>query len=126
MVTLRLLKMLHSGPEFQLVELKSARIASLLPCFHAIHFPEADEKEDAKDYVEEHTCPEWRNGFLLVDGTKFSFFQRPGLHGDTWFNKDGEYSIDCHVCHEISFVYQRIYSFTHIYSFSLSRCLTIS
>jgi hypothetical protein len=110
------------------VEKCTDRVVVALLSHHddTIHFPEADEKEDAKDYVEEHTCLEWRNGFLLVDGTKFLFFQRPGLHGDTWFNKDGEYSIDCQVCHEISFVYQRIYSFTHIYSFSLSRCLTIS
>ena len=63
----------------------------------AIHFPNVDEKEDTKNYVESHTCPEWRDGFLLVDGTKFAFFQRPGLHGDTWFDKDGEYSISCQV-----------------------------
>ncbi|KAH9974181.1 hypothetical protein BGW80DRAFT_1170848 [Lactifluus volemus] len=66
----------------------------------AIHFPEADEKEDAKDFVEKQMCSEWRNSFLLADGTKFAFFQRPGLHGDAWFDKDGEYSIDCQVSHD--------------------------
>jgi hypothetical protein len=84
------------------VEKCTDRVVVALLSHHddAIHFPEADEKEDAKEYVEEHTCPEWRNGFLLVDGTKFSFFQRPGLHGDAWFDKDGVYSIDCQVCHD--------------------------
>ena len=33
-----------------------------------------DEKEDAKDYIEEQTCSEWQNGFLLADGMKFAFF----------------------------------------------------
>jgi hypothetical protein len=65
-----------------------------------IHFSEADEKEHAKDFVEKQTCLEWHNGFLLADGTKFTFFQCPGLHGDTWFDKDGEYSIDCQVSHD--------------------------
>jgi hypothetical protein len=85
------------------VEKCTDRVVVALLSHHddAIHFPEAIEKEEAKDYVEEHTCPEWRDGFLLADGTKFSFFQRPGLHGDAWFDKDGEYSIDCQVspCH---------------------------
>jgi hypothetical protein len=68
----------------------------------AIHFPSPDEKEDAKAFVEKSTCPEWRNGFLLVDGTKFPFFQRPGLHGDAWFDKSGGYSIDCQVRRNIN------------------------
>lgn len=68
--------------------------------FHdeAIHLPDAEEKQSLKTYVEEMTCPEWRSGFLIVDGSKFPFFQCLGLHGDAWFDKDGEYSIDCQVC----------------------------
>jgi hypothetical protein len=67
----------------------------------AVHLPDAAEKEEAKLFVESQTCPEWRDGFLLVDGTKFAFFQRPGLHGDSWFDKDGEYSISCQVRRDI-------------------------
>ena len=63
----------------------------------AVHFPDADKKEAAKKFVKTHTCSEWRNGFLLVDGTKFSLFQRPGLHSNAWYDKSGEYSIDCQV-----------------------------
>jgi hypothetical protein len=82
------------------VEKCTDRVIVALLSLHdeAIHLPTAEEKEDAKSYVEETTCPEWRDGFLLADGTKFPFFQRPGLHGDAWFDKDGEYSIDCQVC----------------------------
>jgi hypothetical protein len=64
----------------------------------AIHLPTAEEKESAKAWVEEQACPEWRDGHLLVDGTKFAVFQRPGLHGDAWFDKNKDYSLDCQVC----------------------------
>jgi hypothetical protein len=81
------------------VEKCTDRVIVALLSLHddAVHFPDADHREQAKTFVEEHTCAEWRNGFLLVDGTKFPLFQRPGLHGDAWFDKDGEYSIDCQV-----------------------------
>jgi hypothetical protein len=64
----------------------------------AVTFPPEEEKELAKDYVAAATCPEWRNGFLLADGTKFPLFQKPGLHGEAWFDKNKNYSIDCQVC----------------------------
>ena len=63
----------------------------------AIHLLTEDEKEDVKAWVEGETCPEWRDGFLLVDSTKFPVFQRPGLHGDAWFDKNKDYSLDCQV-----------------------------
>jgi hypothetical protein len=89
-----------SGLSVSGVEKCTDRVIVSLLSLHdeAIHFPGADDKENAKAYVEAQTCEEWRNGFLVVDGTKFPLFQRPGLHGDTWFDKDGEYSIDCQVC----------------------------
>jgi hypothetical protein len=63
----------------------------------AVMIPPEKEKERAKEYVEVVTCPEWRNGFLLADGTKFPLFQKPGLHGEAWFDKNKAYSIDCQV-----------------------------
>lgn len=63
----------------------------------AVMMPPEEEKERAKAYVERVTCPEWRDGFLLADGTKFPLFQKPGLHGEAWFDKDKNYSIDCQV-----------------------------
>ena len=70
--------------------------------FLALHdevvmMPPEEEKERAKEYVERATCPEWRNGFLLANGTKFVLFQKPGLHGEAWFDKNKDYSIDCQV-----------------------------
>jgi hypothetical protein len=78
-----------------------------LIAFLALHdevvmMPPEEEKERAKEYVEGLTCPEWRNGFLLADGTKFVLFQKPGLHGEAWFDKNKNYSIDCQVCERSS------------------------
>ena len=64
----------------------------------AIIMPPEKEKERAKEYVEVATCPKWRNGFLLADGTKFTLFQKPGLHREAWFDKNKDYSVDCQVC----------------------------
>jgi hypothetical protein len=74
-----------------------------LVAFLALHdevvmIPPEEEKERAKEYVEAATCPEWRNGVLLADGTKFALFQKPGLHGEAWFDKNKDYSVDCQVC----------------------------
>jgi hypothetical protein len=67
----------------------------------AVMIPPEEEKHRAKDYVEGTTCPEWRNGFMVADGTKFQLFQKPGLHGEAWFDKNKDYSINCQV-HERS------------------------
>ena len=88
-----------SGFSVGAVEKCTDRVIVALLSHHdeAIHLPNAVEKEQSKAYVEEVVCPEWRDGFLLADGSKFPFYQRPGLHGDAWFDKDGAYSIDCQV-----------------------------
>ena len=64
----------------------------------AVMMSPKEEKERAKEYVESMTCPEWRNGFLLTDGTKFALSQKPGLHDEAWFNKNKNYSINCQIC----------------------------
>jgi len=81
------------------VEKSTDCVIIALLSFHdeAIHFPDDVEKESSKSYVEKALCLEWCSGFLLADGSKFPFFQWPGLHSDAWFNKDGTYSIDCQV-----------------------------
>jgi hypothetical protein len=40
-----------------------------------VHLPMAEEQESAKAWVIEQACPKWRDGYLMVDGTKFSLFQ---------------------------------------------------
>jgi hypothetical protein len=60
-----------------------------------IHLPTSEEKESVKGWVAGKSCPEWRDRYLMVDGTKFALFQWPGLHGDAWFDKNHNYSLDC-------------------------------
>jgi len=60
-----------------------------------VHLLTAEEKESAREWVAEQACPKWSNGYLMVDGTKFPLFQQPGLHSDTWFDKNRNYSLDC-------------------------------
>jgi hypothetical protein len=72
-------------------------IAFLAMHDQVVMMPPEEEKERAKEYVESVTCPEWWNGFLLADGMKFALFQKPGLHGEAWFDKNKNYSIDCQV-----------------------------
>jgi hypothetical protein len=69
-----------------------------------VHLPTLEEKESAKRRVAAQVCPEWSNRHLMVDGTKFPLFQRPSLHGDTWFDKNKDYSLDCQV-HSVSSEY---------------------
>lgn len=88
-----------AGVSVGLVRKATLRVMVALISHHdmAIHLPTDDEKKASKQWVEDACCPEWRNGFLAVDGTKFPFFQRPGLHGDAWFDKNKDYSADCQV-----------------------------
>jgi len=44
-----------------------------------IYLLTAEEKESAREWVAEQACPEWSNGYLMVDGTKFPLFQWPGV-----------------------------------------------
>ncbi len=62
-----------------------------------IHLHTAEEKEAAEQWLEEQVCKEWQDGFMMVDGTKFPLFQHSGLHRDTWFDKNRNYSLDCQV-----------------------------
>ncbi|KAG2069352.1 hypothetical protein BDR04DRAFT_1128883 [Suillus decipiens] len=68
----------------------------------AIHYDPLDredqnERKRAKQWVEERTCREWRNGFLCVDGTPFNLYQKPGWHGEGFFDKNSNYSLSAQV-----------------------------
>jgi len=82
---------------------KRVMIAILQHHDDAIHYDPLDredqnERERAKQWVEERTCREWRNGFLCVDGTPFNLYQKPGWHGEGFFDKNSNYSLSAQVC----------------------------
>jgi hypothetical protein len=82
---------------------KRVMIAVLQHHDDAIHFDPLDTEDQeeckrAKQWVEQHTCREWRGGFLCVDGTPFNLFQKPGWHGEGFFDKKSNYSLTAQAC----------------------------
>lgn len=65
----------------------------------ALQWSSAEAKETAKAWVEEQSCPAWRNGWLMVDGTLVPLFMRPGFFGNTWFDHKSNYSMNVQVCY---------------------------
>ena len=62
-------------------------------------FPPADSEdfEHAREYVAETVCPEWQNGILAVDGSTINVYQKPGFHGEVFFDRKSRYSLGCQV-----------------------------
>ncbi|KAG2345638.1 hypothetical protein BDR05DRAFT_974965 [Suillus weaverae] len=65
--------------------------------FNLLYKDDQIERERAKTWVEEQTCPEWRGGFLCVDSTQFNMFQKPGWHGEGFHNRKSNYSLSAQV-----------------------------
>jgi hypothetical protein len=64
----------------------------------AVRWPNSMEKEAAKATVERLSCPAWRDGFCMVDGTLIPLFQKPGHHGEAYFDRKSNYSLNVQVC----------------------------
>lgn len=52
------------------------------------------EREDAKRKMEEKGGPEWRDGWLVVDGTLIPLACRPTIQGESFFDRKKNYSIN--------------------------------
>ncbi|KAG2048435.1 hypothetical protein BDR06DRAFT_984800 [Suillus hirtellus] len=57
----------------------------------------SEERKRAQQWVEGRTCQEWCGGFLCVNGTPFNLFQKPGWHGEGFFDKNSNYSLTTQV-----------------------------
>ena len=67
----------------------------------AIRWPLEEEKEEAKEWVESVSCPEWRDGFCMVNGTLVPLFEKPGHHGKAYFDRKSNYSLNVQVSSEL-------------------------
>ncbi|KAG2068200.1 hypothetical protein BDR04DRAFT_1129317 [Suillus decipiens] len=81
---------------------KQVMIAILKHHDDAIHFDPLDredqeEQKRTQQWVEGRTCQEWHSGFLCIDGTSFNLFQKPGWHGEGFFDKNLNYSLTAQV-----------------------------
>jgi hypothetical protein len=63
----------------------------------AVRMPTEAEKEEAKAWVEEHSCKAWRDGWCLVDGTLIPLFDRPFWFGESYFDRKCNYSLNIQV-----------------------------
>src|ERR1700678_831730 len=72
-------------------------IAFLVLHDSTIRWPSEDEKEESKKWVEMVSCYEWRDGYCMVDGTPIVLFQKPGYHGEAYFDRKSNYSLNLQV-----------------------------
>ncbi|KAH9949648.1 hypothetical protein B0H21DRAFT_777118 [Amylocystis lapponica] len=72
-------------------------IAALSLHDEVVHWPTVDEKEAAKDWVEDSSCAAWRDGYCFVDGTLVPLGDKPGYHGEAYFDRKSNYSLNVQV-----------------------------
>ncbi|KAG2064094.1 hypothetical protein BDR04DRAFT_1182220 [Suillus decipiens] len=56
----------------------------------------ADNSEDADlacKFAESCTCPEWKSGFLVIDGSTMDLFTKASYYGETFFDRKPKYSL---------------------------------
>lgn len=63
----------------------------------AVRMPTPEEKEEAKAWVEAHSCKGWRNGWCFVDGTLIPLDERPFWYGESYFDRKCNYSLNIQV-----------------------------
>jgi hypothetical protein len=92
---------LQFGVGYGTVHLVTTRVmkATCTPRFRAasVQWASGMVKEEAKQWVEGVSCPAWRNGWLMVDGTLVPLFRRPGHFGNVWFDRKSNYSMNVQV-----------------------------
>jgi hypothetical protein len=60
----------------------------------AIKMPTPLQKAEAKRWVESVSCPAWRGGYCMVDGTLVPLADKPGYFGESFFDRKSNYSIN--------------------------------
>ncbi len=63
------------------------------------------KKEEARQWVEQAacngSCPAWRDGYCMVDGTPVPLFEKPGYHGEAYFDRKSNYSLSVQACYPL-------------------------
>ncbi|KAF7307937.1 DDE Tnp4 domain-containing protein [Mycena kentingensis (nom. inval.)] len=75
-----------------------------------VRYPTDEEKEEARRWVEKHSCPAWRGGWCFVDGTLVPLSTRPFWYGDSYFDRKSRYSLNIQI---ISLPNLRIIDFSY-------------
>ncbi|KAF9226190.1 hypothetical protein BS17DRAFT_698696, partial [Gyrodon lividus] len=56
---------------------------------------DSEDVAHAQVYTKNHSCPKWCNGILAADGSAFRLFAKPTMHGETFFDRKSNYSLNC-------------------------------
>jgi hypothetical protein len=92
---------LWAGVGYGTVSLFTSRVMAATCSNHfrhaALKWASDEAKVAAQAWVENASCPAWRNGWLMVDGTLVPLFMRPGFLGNTWFDRKSNYSLNVQV-----------------------------
>ena len=92
-----------AGTSKGLVKLATRRVMTALLSADfmqdAVRLPTDEEKEEAKVWVEDHSCKAWRDGWCLVDGTLIPLYARPYWYGESYFDRKCNYSLNIQVSH---------------------------
>jgi hypothetical protein len=80
------------------------------------------EKEIEKRWISDHIGFDglWREGWVMYDGTIVVLYAKPGLNGDAYYTRKGNYGLNAQVFLTIS-----IGAFTNIHNFRLEMSLRI-
>jgi hypothetical protein len=62
-----------------------------------IRWPNAREKAEAKECVEAAECVAWRDGWIFVKGTLVPLADKTGYHGEAYFDRKSNYSLNVQV-----------------------------
>jgi hypothetical protein len=63
----------------------------------ALRWSSPQAKEASKAWIQDASCPAWRDGWLMVDGTLVPLFMHPGFFGNTFFDRKSNYSLNVQV-----------------------------
>ena len=66
-----------------------------------------EEKEQEKRWVDEHLGFKgtWREGWVMYDGTIVVLYRSPGMQGETYYTRKGNYGFNVQVWYSISIYY---------------------
>lgn len=82
----------------------------------AVCMPTMEEKEEAKAWIEKHSCKAWRSGWCFVDGTLVPLYSRPYWYGESYFDRKCNYSLNVQASLHFVFELKVILNFLQIIS----------
>ncbi|KIK14158.1 hypothetical protein PISMIDRAFT_117524 [Pisolithus microcarpus 441] len=64
-----------------------------------IYIPHAHSEEmcRARAFTESRTCRAWRNRIFAADGSMVNLYERPGMFGDSFYDRKSQFSLNCQV-----------------------------